>query len=191
MSYRRSSKRDYQVDGTIAGAVVAALIASVSFGGLIGSTGNRGAIAALYGLEGLTSDWVFIVVHGFVGAAPFVVGLTRAAQHRYAPAPLAAALRSPFIGGCLGVAYGTLCWLVVVAVGVPLWVGLTGGHLPAPVFVTPAPPHAALYAGQTHSALIRLLDGALVAHTGPLSIPIPPDSVPARYWSPRRRGRSR
>ncbi|MBX3179272.1 MAG: flagellar hook-length control protein FliK [Candidatus Hydrogenedentes bacterium] len=53
---------------------------------------------------------------------------------------------------------------------------LTGGHLPAPVFVTPAPPHAALYTGQTHSALIRLLDGALVAHTGPLSIPIPPDS---------------
>ncbi|WP_265111029.1 hypothetical protein [Halosolutus halophilus] len=132
MSYGRSRRYDSPSVGTIFGTLVAALVASLSFAGLLSSTGHLESVAALYGLEDVSSDWAVVVAHGLVGAVPFVAGLTRAAKHRFAPAPLAAALRSPFLGGCLGVAYGTVCWLVGVAYGVPLWIDLTGGSLPLP-----------------------------------------------------------
>lgn len=132
MSYGRSRGHEIPSDGTISGAIIAALIASLTLGELLAATVHLEAIPALYGLEDVVNAWAFVVGHGFVAAMPFVAGLTRAARHRSAPAPLAAALRSPFLGGCFGVAYGTVCWLVVVAYGVPLLVEVTGGSLPLP-----------------------------------------------------------
>ncbi|WP_265111017.1 hypothetical protein [Halosolutus halophilus] len=132
MSYGRSSRYEIPSDGTISGAVIAALLASLTFGELVAATGHLEAIPALYGVESAVNDWAFVVAHGFVAALAFVAGLTRAANHRFAPAPLAAAPYTPFLGGCLGVAYGTVCWLVGVAYGVPLWIELTGGTLSLP-----------------------------------------------------------
>ncbi|MFC4544482.1 hypothetical protein ACFO5R_21355 [Halosolutus amylolyticus] len=132
MSYGRSGRYEIPSDGTISGALVAALLASLTFAELIAATGHLEAIPALYGLEDSVNNWGFVVGHGFVGAVAFAAGLTRAANHRSAPAPLAAALRSPFLGGCFGVAYGTLCWLVGIAHGVPLLVQVTGGTMAVP-----------------------------------------------------------
>lgn len=114
----------------VSGAIVAALIASVSLGGLLAGTGHLEAVPRLYGLEG--NAWTIVIAHGLFAAVPFLAGLTRVAQHRYAPAPVAAAPHSPFLGGCLGVAYATVCWVVIVAYGIPLWIGMTGGNLPMP-----------------------------------------------------------
>ncbi|ELY42690.1 hypothetical protein [Natronorubrum bangense] len=130
MSYRWSRKPETLSSRAISGAIVAGLLASVSFGGMLAATGHLEAVATVYGLEG--HDWLLVIIHGLLGAVVFVAGLTHVANHRYAPVPLAAALRSPFLGGCFGVAYGTACWLAIVAYGLPLWMGATGGHLPLP-----------------------------------------------------------
>ncbi|QFU82275.1 hypothetical protein [Natronorubrum aibiense] len=130
MPYRRSAKSEALSGGMISGVIVAALLASISFGGVLAATGRLEAVATLYGLEG--HDWLVIIAHGFVGAVVFVAGLTRVANHRFAPAPIAVALRSPFLGGWLGLAYGNICWLVIVAYGMPLWQEAIGGYLPLP-----------------------------------------------------------
>lgn len=130
MAHRKSWKREKPSVETVSGTVVAALIAGLALAGLLDGTGGLEDLRALYGLE--VDAWRLAVVHGVAGAVPFVAGLTRVARHRYAPAPLAAALRSPFLGGCLGAAYGAGCWLVLVAYVVPIVIGFTGGQLPVP-----------------------------------------------------------
>lgn len=138
MSYKRSRRYTGPSGGTIAGTVVGALLAGLSFAGLLADIGHLDTVAAVYGLEEYGAEWELVVAHGVVGAVPFVAGLTRAARHRYAPAPLATAPRSPFLGGCFGVAYGTVCWLAIVAYGVPLAVNLRGGAMPLPVHHLPS-----------------------------------------------------
>ena len=136
MSYRHSQNLDYPSAGVISGAIIAALLASVSLGGLLAGTGHLEAVPALYGLEGYA--WTLVIAHGVVGAVPFIVGLTRVARVRHVPTPVAAASYSPFLGGCFGIAYATVCWLVGVVYGVPFFVGLTGGTLPMPYHHTPS-----------------------------------------------------
>lgn len=132
MSYRKSPKYEFLSEGTIAGALIAALLASIVFAELLAATGHLETVAAVYALD-LGNDWAFVVAHGLVAAGPFIAALTYGARARAAPAPLAGAVRSPFLGGCFGVAYGTVCWLVVIAYGVPYVLRLTGADLPLPV----------------------------------------------------------
>lgn len=131
MSYRQSRNPETTIDGTLSGAIIAALVASVVFAELFTAIGSLETVAAVYGLH-LTNDWAFVVAHGLVAAIPFIGGLTAIARHRIAPVPVASALHSPFLGGCFGVAYGAVCWLVVIAYAVPYWIGVTGGDVPLP-----------------------------------------------------------
>lgn len=136
MSYGQSRNYELPPPEVITGAVVAALVASCSLAGLLAWTGTLESVPGLYGLNG--HGWTIAIGHGLVAAVPFVAVLTRVASHRFAPAPLAGALSSPFLGACFGVIYGTGCWLVGVAYGVPIWVGFTGGSLPVPYHHIPS-----------------------------------------------------
>ena len=166
MAYRRSRNRDVLSVETVAGAVVAGLLASLVFGALLVATGDLAAVAALYGLEGRGAGWALVLAHGFLGAGPFVVGVTRSARHRAAPTPVAAAVRSPFVGGCFGAAYGTLCWLGLVAYGLPFLIGLTGGAL-SPPYHHPASLVALLGYGATLGAWYPLVRTTITARQRP------------------------
>lgn len=127
MSYGQSRSRERSATTTAVSAVVAALIAGVAVAGVLVDTGLLGALADLYGIDGTLGGWALVFGHSLVVGAAFVAALTTVARFRYAPLPVVAALRSPFLGACLGVAYGTLLWLGVVAYGVPLWLEVVAG----------------------------------------------------------------
>ena len=127
MAYRQSYHRDFPSPVTILTAATAALIAGAALGGVLQATGDLRSIADFYGLEGIVNEWTLVIVHSLLAAWPFVAIVSRLSSGRYVPRPLAQSARSPFLCACVGLSYGAVLWLAVVAYGAPFLLGLVTG----------------------------------------------------------------
>ena len=105
---------------TIVTGVLAALLAGVVFGGLMHATGQIETVARLYGLEGLALGWLVHLVHSALAGVVFTALVAFVA-------PLRAYAAKPLTAAGLGVAFGVACWIVLVAIAVPLWLGIVHG----------------------------------------------------------------
>jgi len=134
MSYRQSRHRGRPSPVTVLTTVMAALIAGAALGGVLHATGSLRSVADVYGLEGVVNEWTLVFCHSLVAGGPFVALVTRLSRGRYVPQPLAECYRSPFLGACVGLSYGVILWVTVVAYGGPLLLGLaTSRPYPVPV----------------------------------------------------------
>ncbi|WP_407037799.1 hypothetical protein [Halovalidus salilacus] len=116
----------------------ASLVAGTVLGAVLMATGRFDSLVEVYGLSGV-DEWHLLYLHSAVATAGFVAVVSRLARSRFAPLPLRDAVRYSFPGACIGLAYGTVLWLVVVAYGVPLWFDIVGGQrVPMPYHHLPS-----------------------------------------------------
>uniref|UniRef100_A0A7D5GQ65 Uncharacterized protein n=1 Tax=Natrinema halophilum TaxID=1699371 RepID=A0A7D5GQ65_9EURY len=108
--------------------MTAALIAGTALGGILHATGNLRSVTAIYGLDGVVNEWTLVFCHSFVAAGPFVAIVTRLKRGKHVPRPLAESYRNPFLCACVGLSYGALLWVTVVAYGAPFLLGLAAGR---------------------------------------------------------------
>ncbi|PCR90083.1 hypothetical protein [Natrinema ejinorense] len=119
---------------TVLTTVVTAVIAGAALGGVLHATGDFGSVAGVYGLDGVVNEWTLVFCHSLAAAAPFVALVSWFSGGRYVPRPLAESGRSPFLCTCVGLSYGALLWVAVVAYGVPLLLEVvTGAEYSVPV----------------------------------------------------------
>ena len=104
------------VAGLVAGGVMDAFFATL--------TGLLPVIGALYGVSITVVGWMTHLFHSVVFALPFAVGSTGDRLQSVASKPL-------YAGG-LGVAWGTVLWLVAAGVIMPVWLSLVGINTPLP-----------------------------------------------------------
>ncbi len=128
MAYKQSRQGGFPSPVTVLTTVTAALIAGVALGGVLHATGSLRSVAAVYGLNGIVNEWTLVFCHSFVAAGPFVAIVTRLGNSRSVPRPLAESYRNPFLCACVGLSYGVLLWLTVVAYGAPVVLGFVTGH---------------------------------------------------------------
>jgi len=134
MAYRQSQRSGSPSPTTVLTTVTAALIAGAALGGVLHATGSLRSVAGVYGLEGVVNEWTLVFCHSLVAGGPFVALVTRLSRGRYVPRPLAESHRNPFLGACMGLSYGVVLWVAVVAYGGPLLLGFaTARPYPVPV----------------------------------------------------------
>lgn len=102
--------------GLVAGGVMGAFFAAL--------TGLLPVIGALYGVASPVVGWLTHLFHSVVFALLFAVGTTDDRLRSVASRPL-------FAGG-LGVAWGTILWLVAAGLIMPAWLSLVGISTPLP-----------------------------------------------------------
>ncbi|WP_249361393.1 hypothetical protein [Haloterrigena sp. H1] len=134
MAYRQSRRGGSPSSTKVLTTVTTALIAGAALGGVLHATGSLRSVADIYGLEGVVNEWTLVFCHSLVAGGPFVALVTWLSRGRYVPRPLAESYRSPFLGACVGLAYGVVLWVTVVAYGGPFALGLiTGVAYPVPM----------------------------------------------------------
>lgn len=133
MSYRQSRGGGLPAPETILTTVAAAAIASAALGGVLHATGDLRTVTDIYGLEGVVNEWTLVFCHGLVAGGPFAAFVTWLARSRRVPRPLAECHRTPFLCACLGLSYGAVLWVTVVAYGAPFVLRVaTGNAYPVP-----------------------------------------------------------
>ncbi|WP_408958396.1 hypothetical protein [Natrinema sp. 74] len=134
MAYGQSRRRDSPSPVTVLTTVTAALIAGAALGGVLYATGNLRIVADVYGLGGVVNEWTLVFCHSLLAGAPFVAIVTGFSRGQRVPRPLAESHRSSFLCACVGLSYGALLWVTVVAYGAPFAFGfITGNAYPVPV----------------------------------------------------------
>jgi len=128
MAYRQSRRGGSPSPVTVLTTVATALIAGAALGGVLQATGTLQSVADVYGLEGVVNEWTLVFCHSLIAGGPFVALVSRLSRGRYVPRPLAESYRNPFLGACLGLSYGVILWVTVVAYGGPFLLGLATGN---------------------------------------------------------------